>query len=102
MLHIERPDNLTWSPDGKLLAASHTDSLIEDDAAAAGCRSGRAVRRSRWCRSIRESMDQFAILGHRGAPIGGVSVALRIGDVVYLGSFAGDRIARWHVIGETP
>ena len=42
------------------------------------------------------------MLGHRGAPIGGVSVALRVGDVVYFGSSAGDRIARWHVVGETP
>ena len=99
--HVERPDNLTWSPDGKLLAASLTDSLTETmhcrEVPVGACGAAFEVV------SIDPgSMDPFAILGHRGTPIGGVSVALRVGDVVYLGSSAGDRIARWHVVGETP
>jgi hypothetical protein len=47
-------------------------------------------------------MAQFVVLANRGAPVGGVSVALRRGEDLYLGSVAGDRIARWHVVGTTP
>ena len=99
--HVERPDNLTWSTDGKLLAASLTDSLIET----MQCRElpvGACGASFEVVSIDPQSMDQFPILGHRGAPIGGVSVALRIDDMVYLGSSAGDRIARWRVVGETP
>lgn len=98
---IEHPDNLTWSPDGKLLVAAHTDSTIEmmrcREVPVGACGAAFEVV------SIDpQSMAQFVILAHRGAPIGGVSVALRIADELYLGAFTGDRIARWHVVGETP
>lgn len=99
--HVERPDNLTWSPDGKLLVASLTDSLVET----MHCRElpvGACGAAFEVVSIDPQSMDQFPILGHRGAPMGGVSVALRIDDAVYLGSSAGDRIARWRVVGETP
>jgi len=98
---IERPDNLTWSPDGKLLVASHTDSSIElmrcREVPAGACGSAFEV-----VSLDPGSMAQFVVLAHRGAPIGGVSVALRIADEVFLGSIAGDRVARWHVVGATP
>ncbi len=100
-VRIERPDNLTWSPDGKLLVASHTDSLFElmrcREMPVGACGSAFEVV------SIDpQTMDQFVVLAHRGAPIGGVSVALRAGGDVFLGTIAGDRVARWHVVGATP
>ena len=98
---VEHPDNLTWSPDGKLLVGAHTDSIIET----MRCRSvpvGACGAAFEVVSIDPQSMAQFVILAHRGAPIGGVSIALRIGDEVYLGAFAGDRIARWHIVGETP
>jgi sugar lactone lactonase YvrE len=98
---IEHPDNLTWSPDGKLLVGAHTDSTIE----LMRCRNvpvGACGAAFEVVSIDPQSMAQFVILAHRGAPIGGVSVALRIADEIYLGSFAGDRIARWRVVGETP
>ncbi len=98
---IERPDNITWSPDGKLLVASHTDSSIElmrcREVPVGACGAAFEV-----VSLDPQSMGQFVTLAHRGAPIGGVSVALRIGDDVFLGAFAGDRIARWRVVGATP
>jgi hypothetical protein len=93
---MQRPDNLTWSADGKLLVASHTDSFVEMMAcrnlAKGACGSAFEV-----VELDPESLTSLVLLAHRGAPIGGVSVALQQGDALYLGSFAGDRIARWGI-----
>ena len=98
---VKRPDNLTWSPDGRLLVASNTDSFFElmkcRDVPVGACGAAFEVV------SIDpQTMAEFVTLAHRGAPIGGVSVALRVRDDVFLGSSTGDRIARWRVVGATP
>jgi hypothetical protein len=86
---MQRPDNLTWNADGKLLVASHTDSFMELMA----CRTRRArVPAFEVVQVDPESLTSLVLLAHRGAPIGGVSVALQHGDDLYLGSVAGDRI----------
>jgi len=93
---MRRPDNLTWNADGKLLVASHTDSFREllacGHLAKGACGSAFEV-----VQLDPASLASFVLLAHRGAPIGGVSVALQQGDELYLGSFAGDRIARWRI-----
>ena len=98
---IDGPDNLTWSADGRLLVASHTDSWFEmrqcSGLAAGGCGAAFEI-----VTLDPKSMAQFVTLAHRGAPIGGVTVAAQVRDQLYLGAFAGDRIARWHVPGATP
>jgi hypothetical protein len=98
---VRRPDNLTWGIDGKLLVASHTDSFFETikcrDLPQGSCGSAFEV-----VTIDPQTMAQFVMLAHRGAPIGGVSVATQVGENLYLGSVASDRIARWHVFGATP
>ena len=98
---MQRPDNLTWSPDGRLLVALHTDSLIEQlhcrGLARGGCGAAFEI-----VTLDPQSMAQFVTLAHRGAPIGGVSVAVQVGDDLFLGAATGDRIARWHMLGATP
>ena len=98
---MQRPDNLSWTADGRLLVALHTDSLLEQlhcrGLARGGCGAAFEI-----VTLDPQSMAQFVTLAHRGAPMGGVSVALRVEDDVYLGSSAGDRIARWRVTGATP
>jgi hypothetical protein len=98
---IEKPDNLTWSPDGKLLVASHADSWLEL-LRCRGLARGACGAAFEVVSIDPDTLAQFPVLAHRGAPIGGVSAALRVGEEVFLGSFAGDRIARWRVVGETP
>lgn len=98
---IKRPDNLTWGADGKLLVASHTDSFFElmkcRDLPQGSCGSAFEI-----VTIDPQTMAQFVTLAHRGAPIGGVSVATQVGENLYLGSVASDRIARWHLTGATP
>ena len=93
---VSKPDNFSWADDGRLIVASHADSIWE----LAACR--RVPRGA--CGAAFEvlaldpdSLEGMAWLAHRGAPIGGVSVAVELGDSLYLGSFAGDRIARWRI-----
>lgn len=94
-LEVLRPDNLTWSAEGRLLVAAGRDTLTETLACGrgvvdAGCGAGFEVL------SVEpEALRGELILAHRGAPMGGVSVALEVGDFLYLGAFTGDRIARW-------
>ena len=98
---VARPDNITWTDDGKLLVSSHTDSFVElthcRNLAVGACGAAFEV-----VALDPQTLAQFVWLAHRGAPIGGVSVARRVGDAVYLGSFAGDRIARWQPDGAPP
>jgi hypothetical protein len=93
---MRRPDNLTWTPDGKLLVASHTDTLAEllacRDLTEGACGAAFEI-----VELDPDSLSSLVLLAHRGAPLGGVSVALQVGDELYLGSVAGDRIARWAV-----
>jgi hypothetical protein len=93
---MQRPDNLTWNADGKLLVASHADSFMELMA----CRNvpqGACGAAFEVIQVDAASLTSLVLLAHRGAPIGGVSVALQHGDDLYLGSVAGDRIARWQI-----
>ncbi len=39
-------------------------------------------------------MTPRVLLEHEGPPMGAATVALPFGDAIYLGTFAGDRIAR--------
>lgn len=98
---IDGPDNLTWSADGRLLVAAHTDSWLEmmhcRGLARGGCGAAFEI-----VTVDPDTMAQFVTLAHRGAPIGGVSVAAQVRDSLYLGAVAGDRIARWRMEGATP
>jgi hypothetical protein len=91
---VGHPDNLTWAADGDLLVASHSDSLLEL-AACRGLADGSCGAAFDVVEVDPAALTQRLILAHRGAPIGGVSVALELGGELYLGTFAGDRIARW-------
>ncbi len=94
-LELQRPDNLTWASDGRLLAAGVNDTLSETLSCGAGVVGGGCGAAFEVVAVDPESMRGELVLAHRGAPMGGVSVALEVGDDLYLGSFTGDRIARW-------
>jgi hypothetical protein len=92
---VPGPDNLAWDTDGRLLVASHDDDLSEF-LACDGLESGACGFRFRILSLDPESLVPTAepVVEGRGAPMGGATVAVRLGDALWLGSFAGDRIAR--------
>jgi hypothetical protein len=91
---VPRPDNLTWGDDKRLLVAAHTAPITE----VAGCLSieegSCGVSFSVYAVDP-ETLETERILEHPGGPpMGGASVALQVGDQLFLGSFVGDRIGR--------
>ncbi len=91
---IPHPDNLTWSRDGRLLVTAHSAPLtqlmscqsIEEGA----CGTSFAVYAI-----DPETLKPALLLEHAGGPpMGAGSVAVQIGDEIFIGSFVGDRIVR--------
>jgi hypothetical protein len=93
---VAMPDNSSWDDSGRLLVASLDDSLAELLACgrieAGACGSAFEI-----VALDPDSLEGFAWLAHRGAPMGGATVAVELDGSLYLGSFAGDRIARWQI-----
>jgi hypothetical protein len=90
---VKSPDNLTWSPTGELLAASHHAS-IADTLACQRLEQGSCGFGFQIVAVDPDTMATRVLLEHEGPPMGAATVALPFGDAVYLGTFAGDRIAR--------
>jgi hypothetical protein len=88
-----KPDNLTWTSRGTLIAAGATGSLLEVMAcgrvAAGACQAGFAVAEIQ-----PRDLSAHERLRSDGEAGGGISVALELGDTLYLGAFAGDRVLR--------
>jgi hypothetical protein len=92
-IEIEAPDNLTWMRDGRLLVASHRGPLRA--LAACGRLERGACPLGFGILAVEpETLAAEELLAHEGAPIGAVSVALEVGDELFLGALAGNRIAR--------
>jgi hypothetical protein len=90
---VESPDNLSWSPTGELLVASHLAS-VRDTLACGELETGNCGFAFRIVAIDPETLSQRTILEHAGPPMGAATVALPLGDGLYLGTFAGDRITR--------
>ncbi len=96
MLH---PDNIQWSGDGRLLVASQHFDL----ASAQQCmdiREGSCPSRFDIVAINPEDMGHEILMEQQGPPMGAGTVAQVLGDYMYIGSFAGDRILRvpWPIV----
>jgi hypothetical protein len=86
------PDNLSWSPEGTILTAG-----ILDVASVRKCiNSGTPVCSDGYRVSEIDPQTMVAHTLASGPPgvLGGASVAVRIGDALYVGAFSGDRILK--------
>jgi hypothetical protein len=86
-------DNVAWGTDGRLYVAVLTAGIMEIQA----CNS---IERGA-CPAAFEiaavdpaTMAKQTVYHGGGAPMGGGTVGLRVGDELFIGSFAGDRVLR--------
>jgi hypothetical protein len=90
---IASPDNLNWTPDGKLLVASHNAPLNEI-VACADVAKGQCPFHFSIVLLDPERMKGFDLYENTGPPMGAGTSALLIGNQLLIGSFAGDRLLR--------
>ena len=84
-------DNIQWSQDGRLLVASHTGGSF----AQTHCLNNPdevCLTPFTIVAVDPKTMDAEPLFTHEGEPMGAATVAQQIGDKLYMGSFAGDRI----------
>ncbi len=90
---VPQPDNVTWGDDGRLLVASHTAGLSEM-MACNGIEKGACGFEFQIVSLDPVTLEQRVLFKHKGAPMGAGTVAVQVGPDLYIGTFAGDRIAR--------
>ncbi len=90
---VSQPDNTSWTPDRKLLVASH-DTPLEDTLAFIGVHDKGCPLP--FSLVVLDPVDgtQQILVDRAGPPMGGVTTAVHVGDDLYLGSFSGDRLGR--------
>lgn len=94
-LTIQAPDNVTWSPDGRLLVASLTGFDPEHFAACARSTEGPCAIPFQIVAVDPETMTSLGpIYESDGTPMGAGTVGLQVGQELFIGSFKGDRILR--------
>jgi hypothetical protein len=90
---VAGPDNSTWAPDGRLLVASFVGPLWET-LACDGIERGSCPVAFEIVAVDPETLATETLYRGGGAPMGAGTVGLRVGDELFVGSFAGDRILR--------
>lgn len=93
-IELEGPDNSSWAPDGKLLVAAHRDTTLKT---ILEC----AETDIPYCPIAYQIMAVDPATGEHslryegaGAPMAAATVGVQIGQTLYLGSFAGERMGR--------
>jgi len=90
---VAAPDNLTWTADGDILAASLRTPLMSvmrtcRDLATGACGGTSAVVRVR-----PQPLAATDLLVHTGAPLGAFTAAIAVGNELFVGTAFGDRLA---------
>jgi hypothetical protein len=92
-VEIASPDNILWSPDGSLLVASH-NAPINEVMACGELEHGTCPFHFSIVLLDPETLAPRALYENSGPPMGAGTAALRIGNELVIGTFAGDRIVR--------
>jgi hypothetical protein len=88
---IRQPDNVTIDDDGMLWIASHQHDPLNETCTA---EQGPCLLPFKVVRVDPETMLGETVIDHNGAPMGYVTVALKVGDEIFMGTAHGDRMAR--------
>ncbi len=89
-----QPDNLTWSPDGRLIAAGHTGTPYFGTRGCAQLGSTSCAFPFAVAAIDPATLEVETIYAHSENLIPGASVALVHNNLLYLGTFFGDRISQ--------
>jgi len=87
-------DNARWAPDGRLVVASVPGESNEDFSICMDLKEGACPIEFQIVAIDPETMETEVLYRNGGPPMGGGTVGLVIGDELFVGSFAGDRILR--------
>jgi len=88
-IEIPQPDNVTVDREGRLWIAAHHQSITNTECVGI---EGACPWKYSIVRVDPETMEGEVVLEHEGAPMGMATVALPVGERLYLGSAIGDRI----------
>jgi len=92
---VPAPDNVTWSPDGKRLLVASLRSLDPTDfAVCQGLERGACPLPFAIVAVDPVALTTEDVYVGNGPPMGGGTVGLQVGDELFIGSFAGDRVLR--------
>jgi hypothetical protein len=87
------PDNITWTRDGLLLVTGQIGSIGEV-LECGGTERGTCALPFSVVLVEPSTLDQTLVLEHPGTAQGAASVALEVGQEIFIGTFDGDRLAR--------
>lgn len=91
---VAQPDNVTWSSDESvLLVASHTAGM-RDSMTCLELSEGSCPMAFEIVALDPKTLARKIVVAHAGPPMGGATVAVQVGQDLWLGTFAGDRVAR--------
>ena len=91
VIDVQQPDNVTVDDEGSLWIASHKHDPIGQTCAAVT--AGPCLLPYEVLKVDPEAWQAQVVAAGDGAPMGYTTVALRVGDRLYLGSAHGDRVA---------
>lgn len=92
-LPVDQPDNSAWLADGRLVVASHVkESLLPG--LCTNVYEGACPQRFQLVAIDPDDLTREVLLDHGGAPMGAGTVAQQLGDGLYVGSYAGNRLLR--------
>lgn len=92
---IQQPDNITLDEEGNLWIASHKHNPITQDCV--NVVAGPCMLPFEIIKVDTKSMQTEVALSHHGVPFGYSTVALKVGNTVYMGSAHGDRIVSFEL-----
>ena len=88
---VRQPDNITVDAEGTLWVASHRHDALGQSCAAVT--EGPCLLPYEIVRADADTLETEVVVEGDGAPMGYATVALRVGDRLYMGSAHGDRVA---------
>ncbi|MEE8558593.1 MAG: hypothetical protein V3T14_11990 [Myxococcota bacterium] len=92
-VEIEMPDNMTWASDGRLLIASKPESLSES-LTCSQLEAGSCAVPFQIIAVDPKTGTSEVLVSADGTPMGLGTVGLQVGHDLWIGTWAGDRIAR--------